>query len=86
MSKCPQGYTPDEVEFKLRVEKLEVEPFWNWMNGQTQSICDGRSYNHNTEEYEPTVCANNPHGFITYFWDVQRYIDWKSKGFKPVWD
>lgn len=44
-----------------------------YLVGQTIGICDGRRYNHDTEEYEPTGCG--PHGTVVYRRDVQRWID-----------
>lgn len=48
--------------------------FKRWMVGQTVSICDGRAYNHDTKEYEPTQCAPNPHGVVYYLHDLERFL------------
>jgi hypothetical protein len=45
------------------------------MNGQTQTICDGREYNHEAKEYKPTACADSPHGMVVYPWDLERYMN-----------
>jgi len=86
MSNCPQGYTRDEVHRELESRGIDPVFFWEWMTGQTQSLCDGRSYNHEKREYEKTKCVDNPHGIVTYTWDLERFIRWVEKGVKPVWD
>lgn len=64
---CPIGYTVQDV--------AALEPgLGRWMVGQTLTTCDGRRYNHETKEYEPTECAEHPHGVILFPWDVERYI------------
>jgi hypothetical protein len=52
----------------------DLSDFNHWMRGQTMSICDGRSYNHEAGQYEPTECADTPHGIVAYPWDVERYL------------
>ena len=42
-----------------------------WMRGQTMAICDGRRFNYETGEYEPTGCG--PHGPVVYTHDVERW-------------
>jgi hypothetical protein len=69
---CPDGLTDNDLKISLG---SRYEEFQNWMNGQTRSICDGRSYNYETKEYEATECASNPHGGVTYSWDVERFLD-----------
>jgi hypothetical protein len=76
---CPQGLTESDLE---EVIGKELDDFHHWMRGQTMSICDGRSYNHEARQYESTECADSPHGIVCYPSDVQRYlrglpvIDW----------
>lgn len=65
---CPQGLTD------IDVSRILVKHFWKWMRGQTLSVCDGRSYNHATKEYEQTECHECPHGAIVYPWDMERYL------------
>lgn len=67
---CPQGYTHSDLESLFGDE---LPAFYEWMNGQTMSICDGRAYDHDKREYYATECADNPHGAIAYAWDVERY-------------
>lgn len=67
---CSHGYT-----YKQLVEilgKNNLVDFTEWMSGQTYSLCDGRKYNHDTQEYE-VDCAT-PHGGIVYPWDLKRYL------------
>lgn len=76
---CPQGLTHSDLDELLGDRR---EEFNRWMVGQTMSICDGRSYNHELREYELTECADSPHGVVAYSWDVERFlaglpvIDW----------
>lgn len=70
---CPLGLT--ENELTLLLTKGELEGFYQWMIGQTAALCDGRSFNYGLSKYEPTVCADNPHGPVYYRWDVTRYLE-----------
>lgn len=36
--------------------------------------------------YEDTECAGSPHGIVTYYYDVQRWVDHKTKGARLIWD
>lgn len=71
---CQHGYTDAEIRKYLRTS-VQYENFCYYMHGQTMSICEGRLYNHETESYEPDECANNPHGIVTYAWDLRRYTE-----------
>lgn len=52
------------------------------MVGQTVALCDGKEYNHETNEYRATECASAPHGLVVYPSDLARFlsgqpvIDW----------
>ncbi len=76
---CRFGYTEDDLDQIIPDSKA----FARWMNGQTRSICDGWQYNHDTQEYEPSACAD-AHGVVTYVWDVQRYLS--GTGPHATWD
>jgi hypothetical protein len=80
---CPQGYTAGDL---AAIFGDGLPAFYMWMRGQTQPICDGRSYNHARGCHERTDCAGSPHGAITYEWDVRRYIDNRDHGTPLVWD
>lgn len=83
---CEYGYTWEQLEEEVFTAK-GYDMFTDWMFGQTQSICTGVNYNHYTEEYEPSACADDPHGGpIVYAWDLQRFIDIKLHGAPDVWD
>ena len=71
---CPLGYTEADLQqhWGGRLKSLYAT-----LAGQTGSICDGRSFNHETREYEPTACAEHPHGFTTYVHDVRRWLEGK---------
>ena len=69
---CPYGLTGGELAEVLGDRLAE---FHEWMVGQTVAVCDGREFNHGLSKYEPTVCADSPHGLITYVWDVQRFLE-----------
>lgn len=68
---CWLGYTRQQIETLMGDR---VEAFDQWMYGQTQAICDGRRYDHDKREYEPTECATAPHGVVTYPWDAHRFL------------
>jgi hypothetical protein len=66
---CGSGHTAHELDLILEDRRLEFD---HWMRGQTMGICDGRKYNHDTGEYEPTGCG--PHGTVVYSWDLARFL------------
>lgn len=68
---CPQGYNHDDL---VAILGYQIEEFWQWMIGQTVSLCDGREYNHETKEYRATVCAEAPHGLVVYASDLERFL------------
>lgn len=68
---CPLGYTREQVE---QITAEGFADFTYWMRGQTGAICDGRRYDHDKREYEPTGCAEAPHGMVVYAWDLARWI------------
>lgn len=72
---CPLGYTREDLERHWGAKEGEPHPLFEALVGQTGSICEGRKYNHESGEYEPDACAEHPHGFITYVWDVERWLD-----------
>ncbi len=69
---CELGYTQEQL---VEILGDRLPEFNKWMVGQTAGICDGRSYDHEKQQYNETGCG--PHGFITYSWDVQRFVDGK---------
>ena len=68
---CPLGYTREQVE-QITAEGLT--DFDYWMRGQTVAVWDGRRFNYDTHEYEPTECGATPHGLVVYPWDLTRFI------------
>lgn len=66
---CHIGYPFRQLEGILGDR---MDEFSRWLAGQTISQCDGRKYNYDTKEYEPTGCG--PHGFVAYRWDVERFL------------
>lgn len=70
-SSCPYGYTDAELRVVLgdRYEK-----FLEWNYGSTMLFCEGREYDHEKKEYVPSSCARNPHGVVTFFVDVSRFL------------
>lgn len=70
MPACPLGYTAEQVE---QIAAEDIADFRKWIEGQTVAICDGRVFNHETREYEPSKCAETPHGVVFYPWDVARW-------------
>lgn len=79
---CESGYSWDYLEHIM--DNQTFAEFSAWMAGQTCCICDGRNYNHELRQYEPSVCADNPHGGVAYTWDVHRFMG-IVKG-KDIWD
>lgn len=69
---CELGFTREDLDKIFGTGELDYKDFWFWMRGQTGSVCDGRLYNHETDEYEETGCG--PHGRIVYAWDLHRYL------------
>jgi hypothetical protein len=81
---CPDGYTEKDLEIIMGARLPE---FRKWMTGQTCSLCEGKEYNHATQQYQSTVCSGmfpgmavsrdevlEGHGMITYTWDVDRFL------------
>ena len=69
---CELGYTDKQVD---TIMGLRMAEFQRWMAGQTMAICDGRRFSYAENRYEATGCG--PHGYITYPWDLQRFLDGK---------
>jgi hypothetical protein len=73
---CPWGYSRSDLERYFGAsEETPTHPLWKQLRGQTGSICDGRRYNHDTKEYEPSECNKNPYGFIAYTHDVLEWVE-----------
>lgn len=77
---CLYGYSKaalDEIfsekNFPMASRQLR-ETFNSFMRGQTMSICSGKQYNYDTGEYEPSECADNPHGSVVYVCDVAAFF------------
>lgn len=66
---CRYGYTTGQLRTIL---EDRFEEFFKWMYGQTMSLCDGRSYNHETKEYEKG--CDEPHGPVVYSHDLRRFL------------
>jgi hypothetical protein len=69
---CELGYTEEQI---ARIMGDRLDEFNKWMRGQTGAICTGQQYNYETKEYVQTEDA--AHGYITYAWDVERFLDGK---------
>lgn len=66
---CTHGYSFDLLNETLGAERFAE--LMDWMHGQTMMLCDGRRYDHDTQEYYET---HDPHGPVAYTWDVQRFL------------
>lgn len=66
---CQMGYTQSQLE---RILGDRFQDFLLWTYGQTVGLCDGRQYNHETQDYEQTHCG--PHGLAFYEWDLKRFL------------
>lgn len=67
---CKYGYTSQQLE---KILGVLLPKFDKWMEGQTMCICDGRRYNVETRQYEPSECSV-PHGTVVYPWDLERFL------------
>lgn len=68
---CKYGYTRAQLRVIL---DNNMGDFDTWMRGQTMTFCEGKSYNHDTRQYEE-ACGGVAHGIVVYPWDLQRYLD-----------
>lgn len=66
---CQIGYTWEQAK---RIVGGRLDEFQQWMAGQTVALCDGRRYDHDKREHEPTGCG--PHGMAVYPWDLKRFL------------
>lgn len=66
---CTHGYSLDLLEETLGAAKFAE--LMDWMHGQTMMLCDGRRYDHDTQEYYET---HDAHGPVVYTWDVQNFL------------
>ena len=66
---CESGFTRDQVATLVP----DLTAFDHWMRGQTQCICEGRAFNHETRTYHEK-CGGVAHGCVTYTWDLDRYL------------
>lgn len=69
---CQMGYTRRQLH-EILSEKYAV--FMAWMNGQTQSICDGREYDPVSKTIVPSQCTPVAHGSIVYPHDLRRFLE-----------
>jgi hypothetical protein len=47
--------------------------FYEWVEGQTYAICDGRRYDRDARTHMDTGCG--PHGAVYYRHDVARFLN-----------
>lgn len=66
---CTHGYSFDLLEETLGAARFAE--LMDWMRGQTMMLCDGRRYDHDTQEYYET---HDAHGPVVYTWDIQRFL------------
>lgn len=70
---CQHGYSYAYLEQNLTQGQLES--FRRFMDGQTIMLCDGKRYNHDSREYEPSDCGlrGEAHGSVAYSHDFLRW-------------
>lgn len=68
---CEGGYPWAQIERFM--DPQQVKRLALWMDGQTQMLCDGRRYDHDTKTHH-TACGGVAHGPVVYPWDLQRFI------------
>jgi hypothetical protein len=91
-SSCPLGYTSDDIHALLGEDGVYGDReavFWRWRGGQTMSICNGSTYDHDLKGYFSTACSNmlpgmplkkeeietlGGHGPVVYRWDLERFL------------
>lgn len=66
---CRLGLTHDQV---TELFGDRIGEFHRWMWGQTVGLCEGRRWNRETKQYEPSGCG--PHGAAYYRSDVRRFL------------
>lgn len=81
---CPGGYP--EYQLEEIFDEETMARFTKWMYGQTMMLCDGRSYNHSTKQYEDNECTGNAHGGVAYKYDVHRFLGFLGKHHQELWD
>lgn len=67
---CKEGYPINQLE---KILGSRINKFYEYMVGQTMSICNGKLYNHNKKEYESTNCG--PHGIVVYKSDLLTFLE-----------
>ncbi len=70
MPACKCGYTRNQVE---AIMGDRLQEFDKWMYGQTMTLCEGKSYNHETREYEE-ACGGVAHGGVVYDHDLRGFL------------
>jgi len=68
---CSLGYPESQLLDIISAEQLKN--FYQWMSGQTFTICEGSKYDHIQKRSVPSGCG--PHGYVYYPWDVERFLD-----------
>lgn len=68
---CPLGYTDRQLR---EILGAQLPGFDAWFDGQTGAVCEGREWNPETGEYQPTTCAGAPHGLVVYAHDLERFL------------
>jgi hypothetical protein len=67
------GYGFSATQLEEAMDPQQFRRLEQWMSGQTMMLCDGRKFNHDTREYEPSDCGG-AHGVVIYTWDVERFL------------
>lgn len=66
---CESGYTERQVREIVGDDWLEE--FYYRTRYETKTLCEGRRYNHDTREYEPSC---GPHGVVVHEVDVVAFL------------
>lgn len=61
----------DQIETFLDARRFAE--LMDWMHGQTMMLCEGRRYDHSTQEYTEK-CGGVAHGPVVYCWDLERFM------------
>ncbi|WBB94216.1 hypothetical protein [Verrucosispora sp. WMMC514] len=66
---CRYGYTIDQLTAVLGDR---LDDFYQWMRGQTVSLCNGSEHNPERGGQWPTGCG--PHGTVVYRSDLRQFL------------
>jgi hypothetical protein len=70
-AECEMGYPADQL--RRMYGEQGYRRLMLWMDGQTMTLCEGRSYDYSRNRYVQ-ACGGVSHGLVVYGHDVQRWL------------